>query len=196
MARKATDLLDVFRYGGGDDDDDRAGGKPARRARTPRRRKRSGASRREPAPRERPGFQGLILSRRQLVLAGSAMLLLLVLTFVVGVSAGRPSRTQGGRALNRTALRDMLMVRGTMPALDRATRKEVDLREVRRILEERHHVPPANLRIHVEHGLVRIDIGPFRSERRAREYVERTQLDTAHLFGADPFLRPQILPFR
>jgi len=189
MARKATDLLDVFRYGGGDDDADRsrtASTPRARKARTPKAPK---------APAKRRAFEGLILSKRQLILTGSAMLLLVVLSFVIGLSAGRPGSGRTDPAAQRTTGATMLMIRGAMPSLDPATRRPIDPSEVLQVLARDYHLSARYVTVKVSEGQILIDIGPFRSEQRARMYMERAQVDVIRIHGADPFLRPRILPY-
>ena len=187
MARKATDLLDVFRFGGDSEAEDqrRAASKPKARAERAKAKAES---------RER-GFDGLILSKRQLLLTGSAMMLLLVLSFVIGLSAGRPGAPTPAARRDATVGAESLMIRGTMSVLDPATRRPVDPDDVRRVLQTQHQVPAANIHVHAEGGSLLIDIGPFKTEERARAYLERMELDLARIQGADPFLRPRILPY-
>ena len=118
MARKATDLLDVFRYGEGDDGEGRAaGGRTASKARP------SKGSRR--AARKRAGFDGMILTRRQVILGASVCCLLVALSFVLGLSAGSPGGDTPA-ASRTTPAGAGIIVRGQLPAMDPASQRPIE----------------------------------------------------------------------
>lgn len=182
MARKATDLLDVFRFG---DADDEAAAAAAARASA---KTHKAAARRAQAS----SFNGMILTRRQVVLAGSACCLLVALSFVLGLASGNSGDTP---AMQRTAgASAAYAIRGALPLVHPATQRAVEPDEIRKVLERDYGVRPANLRIRSEAGQLLIEIGPFTSKDRARTYIRQTGLDMAHLVGADPFLRSEIVP--
>ena len=109
MARRADDLLSIF-------DPNRSSGDGSGTG------KRKKPSQRRSSSKKR-GFQGLYLTAKQVWLGGSAALLLLLLTFVLGLAVGRPG---GGDdpspALSRTT-EAHVMVRADFPAQNPNTQK-------------------------------------------------------------------------
>ena len=187
MARKATDLLDVFRFSddGGDDDSHReatrGGGRAASSGRKPKRKK---------APKQRRRVQGVILNRRQIVLGSSAIALLLVLSFVLGLSTGRSGpEAQPTKIERRTTAR--FAIRGALPLLDKATQKAIEPKTVAAILKRDYGLGRDHLRLSRSEGRLVIDIGPFRSERAAREWFDKSDLGMLHLHMHDPFRWPE-----
>jgi hypothetical protein len=188
MARKATDLLDVFRFSddGGDDDSHSDRGRGASKARKPKKKETA-------KPRQR--VQGLILNRRQIVLGSSAIALLLVLSFVLGLSTGRSGpATQPTKIERRTATR--FAIRGSLPLLDKATQKAIEPKAVAAILKRDYGLDRDHLQLGKADGRLIIDVGPFRSERAAREWLESSNLEMLHLFMEDPFRWPEYVPWR
>ena len=183
MARKATDLLDVFRHGGTDDDDNgNVASKPRKRtAKRSASKSRGGGDRRT--------FDGLILTRRQVVLGGSVCCLLVALSFVLGLSAGRPGDTPA--ASRTTAAQDAVLIRGTMPAVNMASQQPIDAAELRAALVREYRVPSNSLRIRREGGTLILEIGVFGSQEAAKSWLTQRGLDMAHFYGSDPFTPPQ-----
>jgi hypothetical protein len=193
MARKATDLLDVFRYGGDEDENDSGQGVSSERRRSKKKRKKAVAK----PPADRKGFRGLILSQRQVVLAGSACCLLVVLSFVLGVTAGRPG--SGDTPAIRKDVADSsrwFVIQGELDQVHPATQKALDPAKVRTDLVRDYRLRSQNLRIREGDRSLLLEVGPFRTEQRARDFLRDSGLDMAHLYGADPFLGARIVPFR
>lgn len=189
MARKATDLLDVFRYGGGDDDDKNVtSSSRGRTAKQAKRKKRA-------APSGKKGFDGLILTRRQVVLGASVCCLLVALSFVLGLSAGRPG--DDTPAASRTAgAETAIVIRGTMTAVNPSTQKAIDVEDLRRELVHEFRVPSDSLRIRAEEGRLVLEIGVFASQEAAESWLKQRALDMAHLYGSSPFTPPQYVRVR
>lgn len=193
MARKATDLLDVFRYGGDDDDDGRV--VSSDRARAARRAKAQRARGGRKANGGRKGFDGMILTKRQVVLGASVCCLLVALSFVLGLSAGRP----GGEtpAASRTAPAGTgVIIQGEMPAVHPGTQKPIDTAAIRDELVRGHAVPATHLHVVSRGGRLLLQIGLFDSEAQARRWLDESGLAMAHLFGSAPFVAPKYLPAR
>ncbi len=190
MARKATDLLDVFRHGGGDDDDDRSHVVESDRARTRRTKKKSKARAKAAG---RKGFDGVILTKRQVILAASACCLLVAGSFVLGLTAGRPGAGDGPAMQRSSDAESVWVIRGAMHAINPGTQKAVDVDELRGQITREFGVPNRNLRIYPQQGRLVLEIGPFGSEQRALDYLRKSGLDMAHVSGADPFLRREVV---
>jgi len=205
MARKATDLLDVFRFGDEEDDaraqrDGRAADSKSGSSKGARRKKAAGkknakAQRASAAPGSRRRLESLILNRRQLVLAGSAMALLLMLSFVLGLSTGRPGKAAGDAAIQRTTP-SYLVIRGTLPLLDPTTRKPIEPRHVADILKRDYGLRRSQLQMHGANGRLVIEVGPFPSEAQARDYLRQSGLEMMHLYMEDPFRAAEYAPWR
>ena len=194
MARKATDLLDVFRFNSEDGHDNRD--RKPRKTKTAAR-----SSTRKPAKRSKPksaasSFDGIHLGPRQLLLASSAGLLLLVLSFTLGLAAGRPDSgsEQAPSALARQS--NFVAIRTEISLVDPATRKRTDPRKVRALLVKDFRVPSKNLRIFEEAGQLVLQVGPFRTEQAANDFRQRTGLEFARINMEEPFRWPSIVPYR
>ena len=182
MARKATDLLDVFRYAGdGDDGDGRVvssdRGRKGSKKKKARKAKSKGADK---------GFDGVILTRRQVILGASVCCLLVALSFVLGLSAGRPG-SEDTPAASRTAANGRVVIQGEMPAIHLSTQRPIDVDAVRSELVRVYGVPSGNLRISSRDGRILLQIGLFGSKEEAQAFLTSHGLDMAHIFGADPF---------
>ena len=131
MARKATDLLDIFRFSGESSD---GGGKP------PAKKSRGGAKRKK-AGKQKRSFDGIFLNGRQLLLASSALLLLLVLSFTLGLATGRPG---GGGETSELARSSgtRLAIRARLPVVDPATRKAIRPAQVGERLTQDYGIDP------------------------------------------------------
>lgn len=190
MARKATDLLDVFRYGGDDDDGDSRGvsgdrGRAAKRAKAKKKASSKGKA------KSGKGFDGLILTKRQVILGASVCCLLVALSFVLGLSAGRPGDPTP--AASRTAATASIVIRGEMPVVHPATQRPVDIEALKAELVREYRIPATNLRVRRAGGLLILEIGVFETVEQAEAYLRRSALDMAHIYGASPFAPPQFV---
>lgn len=201
MARKATDLLDVFRFNS-EDEQGAQKGKTRRQGGSGResasRKAKSKSSRaRASAKKAGPGgalSDGIHLSSRQLLLTSCAALLLLVLSFTLGLATGRPD---GGTespapALNRQT---QVVVRSSLPLVDPASRKQTDAGRIRRTLRTEFDVPDKGLRIWKDRGRLFLQLGPFRDEKQARSYLRRSGLDMAQINMEMPFFAPRFVAY-
>lgn len=190
MTRKATDLLDVFR---------------AERTPPPR----SGGAAPRGAGREgseagvRRTFEGLFLHPRQLLMGSCVVLLLLVFTFVLGLSVGRRGKEPAapGAALARTAELETseqlgLYVVGRVPYMDKRGLKPNDPETMVKDLGRFRGVEREQIWISDEKASQSwvVILGPFADERRAREYLGSHNLTRALLGGVYPFERPDFRP--
>jgi hypothetical protein len=175
MGRRSTDLLDVFRPGGGSGAEPRR--EPAKKVRAPR------------SPRT--PFEGFFLGPRQLILGSSVVVLLLVLSFTVGLGVGRKAgRGTDGVApalSHATQTRTIWVVRGSLDRVDAATSTELS---EERVLEEMGRrfpwLPRERVRLDVSGGSIALTVGPFRDEREAATFLE-TRLRSARLWSKFPF---------
>ncbi len=196
MARKATDLLDVFRFGD-EDGDERTRHDTARGNRRASPKKKRRDAREAGQRRGRWRVESLQLGRRQILLACSAVALLLMLSFVLGLSTGRAGQgaTPGQAALHRKTPA-YLVIRGTLPLLDPTTRKPILPSHVADILKRDYGLRRGQLQMHRADGQLVIDVGPFPSEAGAREYLRKSGLEMMHLYMKDPFRWPEYAPWQ
>jgi len=210
MARKAHDLFDVFQLSQDADTGTRERGERRKaaaaskakakrpRVRKPKPKSKSGqgtsgqgtfpeTSRMAPA-----GGGGVALNRRQVFLAGSAMLLLLVLSFTLGLATGRPSDKQDGAALNRVT---SFVIRGRLPLTDPTTRNPVDTTRIRRQISSDYKIPSPNVMMRREGSDLVIDIGPWPSRQAAERFWNRSGLKLVHIHLEDPFRWAKIVPY-
>ena len=189
MARKATDLLDVFRHGGDDDDHDSrvVSSDRARAAKRTKAKPKKASAKKSGTGR---GFDGLILTKRQVILSASVCCLLVALSFVLGLSAGRPG--DATPAASRTAATDMgWIIQGELPAIHAATGKPIDAQAVRDELVQDNGVSSTHLRIHRQGGRLLLQIGLFDTEAQARKWLDDSGLTMIHMYGTGPFLAPR-----
>jgi len=187
MARKATDLLDVFRLGGQASESERAEDAPKRRERG----ERKARARRE--PRRESSEPVLSLTRRQVVLAGSALGLLLVLGFTLGLATGRAGGGDRAEpALQRTT-GSAYWIQGRIDAMDMVNLRPVDSHEVLRDLVLRFGLPKDGVRILPEKTDLVIEIGPFASLERAQAYAKANRLDLINVRSSAPFRWPRFV---
>jgi hypothetical protein len=187
MARKATDLLDVFRFSGEGEQDD---AKPSRQRRA---RKRANRGAGKGAGRTR--FEGIQLNPRQLLLASSALLLLLVLSFTLGLATGRPDAgSEASAALTRRS--SQVAIRARLPMVDPATSKPATGEQVLAELARDFRIQRRNLRIRRDGQDWIVDVGPFSDEAEAQRYLRRSGLELAHIHMEDPFRYAEIVPVR
>lgn len=190
MARKATDLLDVFRFNNEDGKDDHERKKRRKAAATGTRKRKSA---RRAAGKSSGGFEGIHLSPRHLLLASCACVLLLVLSFTLGLATGRPS----GSARQAPALKreTPVVIRTKLPLIDPANSKPTDPKRIRRKLRHEHGIKDHHLRIWRDGSYLVLEVGPFQSEASARSYLRSSGLELAHINMEDPFRWPEILPY-
>ncbi len=189
MARKATDLLDVFRFSS----EDGGGKRPKRRSRG---NSKGGGGRSKGAKkksRAKRTFEGIFLNARQLLLASSALMLLLVLSFVLGLATGRGGEETPAIQRSHGAL---IAVRARLPVVDPATRRSVRPSAVEKRLSQDYEIPSRNIRIQRDGTELVIEIGPFHSEAQAKRFIERSGLDMAHIHMENPFRYAEFVPYR
>jgi hypothetical protein len=197
MARKATDLLDVFRFSS----DAPKGSKKDKRAE--KRRERSEASPGSPtqtrAPRAR--FEGIFLPPRQMLLGGSVLVLLLALSFTVGLGVGRSSASPTAPDASGPSLRRETYawaLRGEIPKMDVARAEAPTETRIVRELGRKYGVPSDKLRVDAKGDPVVIWVGPFETEEAATAFLAARNLGTARLWSAAPFrfTKPQQVRLR
>jgi hypothetical protein len=186
MARKATDLLDVFRFGGEGPSDDGDAPKKRKRARP----KSGGAAKRSPKAR----FEGITLNRKQVWLVSSAALLLLFLSFTLGLATGRPG-SGADEALNRQTPAQFA-IRARVSQIDPETSRKASPRSVLEHLATEYRIRREHMQIRSEGGEYVIEIGPFTTEDRARRYLRGSGLELARIHLGDPFRYARIEPVR
>lgn len=189
MARKATDLLEVFRISR-EAAEAAAAAKPSRKK--PRASRKGADPQGDPTP-EKPRFEGLWLNRRQLLLVSSALMLLVALSFTLGLAKGRSGAGGQPTTLHR-ATPGQLAIRARLPGIDPATSRKVDPEAVLRELAREFRIQRANLRIRSEGADLVIEVGPFTSAEEARSYLRGSGLEMAHLHMEDPFRFARIVP--
>ncbi|MDF1702291.1 MAG: hypothetical protein P1V36_14150 [Planctomycetota bacterium] len=194
MARKATDLLEVFRYDGDDNDEGEGRSVSNRRGRSAQSSSAKKAQAKKAKAKKGKGFDGLIVTRRQVILGASVCCLLVALSFVLGLSAGRPGQGDTPAASRTQAGAQGFIIQGEMPIVHTSTQKPIGIAGVKEELVREYRVPASNLRVRAEDGRLILEIGLFGSEDEARRYLRRSQLDMAHIFGSDPFQNPRYLP--
>jgi hypothetical protein len=181
MARRTTDLLDVFRDRGASG----RGGKP------------------EPAPSANPEkkpFEGVFLFPRQLLLGSSVVVLLLVFAFVLGLSMGRRSGGDGTEALRADAPRSAdaapvrrVFVLGRVPLTNPTGLAANDPKKLYEALtSERYAVDPARLWIDKDPNDAqwRIYLGPFTTQQEAADYLMNHRLTRGRVGESYPFQAP------
>jgi hypothetical protein len=180
MARKSTDLLDVFR--------------------AEKRVAESGPARPSPkAPREKRSFEGLLLLPRQLLLGGSVLVLLLVFAFVLGLSVGRRGAEGDAAALSAQIRRDAAptkrawFVVGRVPLVDpvrqaanEPLRLYGDLVHAKGVSADRIWIQDDPTRQHLQ-----VLLGPFTDKRQATDFLMRANLLVARLGGVSAFQSPE-----
>ena len=186
MARRTTDLLDVFR--------DRGAG-------------RSGKAEEPAAPKApRKPFDGLFLLPRQLLLGSSVVVLLLVFAFVLGLSMGRRSGSGNGQALQANAPRAedpeanvrRVYVLGHVPVTSTtglAANEPAKLRDT--LTSDRFGVDPERIWIAADPNDPQqwvVFLGPFANQKQVTDYLNVHRLTTARIGGSHaPFQRPVYL---
>lgn len=176
MGRKATDLLDVFRLASGEPAAAKTESK--RHARKPKKKQ-----------KQRKRFEGVFLAPRQVLLGSAVLLLLVVLSFTVGVGFGRSGGdgTDLAPALSRTT---QWYIRGSLKEVDAIRGTVVDPAEVAEDLVDMHQVPRDRISVRTKpEGGVYVFVGPFASEAQARRYFGEMALGPARVRGGVPFRR-------
>jgi hypothetical protein len=181
MARRTTDLLDVFRDRGTG-----RSGKPEEPA--------------QPKAPKKP-FEGMFLLPRQLLLGSSVVVLLLVFAFVLGLSMGRRggNSTQAlqantARAQEAESNTPGVYVLGRVPVTNPGGLKRNEPTAIRDMLTaDRFGVDPARLWIAADPNDAQqwiLTVGPFANKKQAADYLMSHRLTTARIGGALPFERP------
>lgn len=189
MARKATDLLDVFRFSNEDGDDTER--TPKARPKRPKRAGKKKAAARGDGRRSR--FEGISLNRRQVLIASSAVGLLLLLSFFLGLAAGGSDSGDGSASLERREAR-RYVIRARVPLVDPARRKQADPAALKQALSRDYRIHSRNLRVRRMGADVVIDIGPFASRDKARQWLERSGLELWRVHMQDPFRFAEYVP--
>ena len=174
MARRTTDLLDVFRE------------RPQPPRPTPK----------EPGTPRRP-FEGLFLYPRQLLLGSSVVVLLLVFAFVLGLSMGRRGASESTAALQGAAGRTpspvvverQVYAVGWVPYVDAG--RQIDNEPARLfdwLVKHKSVAPETAWVTDYPNGKQwALILGPFVSERSAMEYLVRHGLVNSRVGGVAPF---------
>lgn len=184
MARRTTDLLDVFRDRG-------TAGRPAKGD--------------APAPAEaraaKKPFEGLFLFPRQLLLGSSVVVLLLVFAFVLGLTMGRRGSSGGGNALQGSVPRAdastpdvrRLYVSGRVPVTNATTLATNDPQKLFDTLtSSRYGVDSERLWITGDSSGKQwvVILGPFDKKQDAIDYLVSHGLLTVRVGGVYPFQSP------
>ncbi len=183
MARKASDLLDVFRLR------PESSGSSSSSKRTPDRKPDRKPKKTKPKAKKKPrarsaGDVVLSLSRRQMMYAGCVGVLLMALSFTLGVSlAGDDS--SAAHPLRRETAPTFYIV-GELPLEAVLADRRVDIQAAARKLREQSGVARDKIHLSRRGDRYRIWIGPFESKRAAFEYHESYQLDSFDYLGLVP----------
>lgn len=195
MARKASDLLDVFRLKPadptGDDAASRKSGarKKSKAAKAGRKSSASGGSAKRRRSGSSTGDEVVSVSRRQLVYAGSVVVLLMALSFTLGVSMSGDGAAQP--ALKKETPKDWYIV-GYVSKTSLLADKKVDIRKAATELFHRFGVARKLLMIHDLGTRYRMRLGPYESKDEAYRYAERYQLSGFNHAGEAPFFPPEL----
>lgn len=215
MARKANDLLDIFRYQP-DDADEAGGGKRGNQSprRSPKqggktgkgnsgaRNAASGTRASKKAARgkrvaRRPDGDGyrLDLTHRHVVLGGSVLALLLVLSFTLGLAAGRGKEGSSDEvSLQRSAARGhSYYVSGTIPNILPSTGQRVRGKRIQQDLMEDFLLERSRFRIFSGKDEWRITVGPFASDADARRFVAHQGMEKWYVAAYAPFRAFEII---
>ncbi len=171
MGRRSTDLLDVFRPGV-------QGPAPAKPS-APKRRSSSSSGR----------FQGFFLGPRQLVLGSSVALLLLVLSFTLGLGVGRKAG-RGATAADVQSLRretTVWVLKGRLPRVDPNTGGELTAEKVAVELQRMYRIPAERVRVAVGEDGLTVAIGPFANEKEAARFYQQQRMQALRLWSSFPF---------
>ena len=222
MARKANDLFDIFNQ-----QSELAAAEARKAARREEKRAQRGASKSVPASRTKAGkppskrsiqssrtlrrtdkngggwfrnlmsAEGITLGGRQLLLTSAVGLLLLVLSFFVGLSHGRSGNQTD--TLQRVDQRSGagVMVHTWVSRIKQPSQKLLTSKELATSLMRIYKVQRnAIYSIRAKGNQLLIDIGPFRTQAEAERYIEKKRLKTADFNGRAAFRYPEFRPFR
>lgn len=182
MARKASDMLDVFRLrpesSGTDSKPKQKTGRGSKASTKPKRTKASKSARAEDVV--------LSLTRRQTMYAGCVGVLLLALSFTLGVGLGGGDEGQGGPALRRDAPQPWYIL-GELPMASALSQKDIDIRDAARQLRRELAVAQDKLSLSKTRNRYRLWVGPFDTRDAAFRYHANYQLDTFRHQGISPF---------
>ena len=190
MARRSTDLLEVFRS-------------PREGAATDPGKSRSRKSRKKTRSKGNggmlSGFEGLVLGPRQILLASCVMVLMLVLAFTVGLGVGRRGGPNSpGEALSRTGggpdAAAVWYIQGRVPRRHVLRGTEVDPDLLKDDLVRQHGFRPTDLRVtEGERGFFFVHYGPFASQEQARKVLRDHNLAYLSVQGTWPFNLEEIV---
>jgi hypothetical protein len=177
MARRTTDLLDVFRE------------RPQPVRPTP-------AAPRSPSGPRRP-FEGLFLYPRQLLLGSSVVVLLLVFAFVLGLSMGRRGasnpadmlQANAGRTTQPAAVEPQVYALGRVPYMDAGQQRTNEPQRLHDWLTGAKRVAPETAWIADDPDGRQwfLLLGPFATKGKAMEYLVRHSLVSSRVGGVAPF---------
>lgn len=174
MAKRANDLLDVFR------------GASSQGSSTPRRaRKKQGG---RSSSKRRGGPEGVFLAPRQVLLVSSAMVLLLVLAFTVGLGVGRGGFGSGTAALQKKAAPTFYWIRGSIPSRDVVGGRPVDRDALLVELGKELGLQRRNLAaVPADGDLLHVYVGWWTTQAEAQAYLRLKHLDSLRLKWGAPF---------
>ncbi len=188
MARKATDMLDIFRFEPEDGGDGRK--RPKKGAGKRKQTAKPRATKRNATAGSRGG--AFPMQRRHMMLGGSVVGLLLVLAFTLGLAAGKG----GGTTTPTLSAETQIFVLGKVPELDWQTQSRTNPERIRRLLRKEFAVDASLIRLQTKNGEHWIYLGPFRTKDDARRYLERKGLDQGEIGTGYPFRNPQYRQIR
>ena len=190
MTRRNNDLLSIF--------DANAQAERKARAAAARVSSTRPAGKRASGSGKSVGFTGLWLSPRHVVVASCVLTLLLVLSFFVGMAAGRPG-SGAAPALQRNASSPRaqgVILKLTVAAMDISTGRPVQAGDVRTALA-RYGLGTQHVRgVTLEDGQWIVRAGPFPSEQAVDEWIQSQHLGGAQVCGSTPFHRRAFEPAR
>jgi len=180
MAKKATDLLDVFHLGAAEQAPSTS-------------RRRTGSMRKTKGRRNAAhASEGLFLARRQVLLASSVFVLLLVLAFTVGLGVGRHGAHTARTALDRTTT-TVWVLRARIDRYDAIRSRHITYEDLLRALEQ-GGIPPSSVRVDADaEDAFAVLVGPFADEAQARTWRKNSGIDRVRIGNQSPFRFAQVV---
>jgi hypothetical protein len=174
MRRKTTDLLDVFRVRPAPSGGSEGEGKVIK----------SSASKPARAP-----FEGVALSPRQMLLGGCVMVLLLVLSFTVGIGVGKSGGSSGATPSLQRDASIGVVIRGRVPRMDPLRQRENTPKAMKKVLVD-FGIPESLVEAKVEGESILLVVGPFRDRDEAWRFYAAKGLKVLRPGGGAPFKDP------